>query len=515
MLPVATGLAVAAPFAAWYGQAEQRPALLVAALLAAAALAGWAAWRAPRAYWCLTVATAPLALSAPFVGAARLSLPLEALLLAGVVPLLVRTWCALRDVGLLARSACHPVSLALGAHLLWLVLASSTSVEPLVSLKQALARGLHVAFFYAGGLLVCAAPASLAARVRAWHTAVVAFTCGLVPVLGLTLSRHALTGFDRQAAYEAAQPFFDNRLELLALLVMLAPCGLAVRVTLARRAPAGRCADDGRVARKASRAWPARLLLGLLLALSALATLTLHARSAWLTWGLLLVAYPLLARRVQPRAWLAAGGLLLLATALLVGDLLRYRADALAPLPGPRLRVPMRDMLLHGAALRDASLAERANRWGCAWRMGLARPLQGFGPNTFERVYACFQRPWELTEHSTWQGDRGDAHSEFLTAWAEQGLPGLVLLVLLFGSALASGLRLWQLAQHAQTLPPGYLPTVSALTLALLGFALENLANGLLDLEKVAPFFWMLLAALVSLERAAPAPRAATNPGGY
>lgn len=465
-------------------------------------LAAWAAWRAPLAYWQLTVATAPLAVGAPFLAGARLSLPLEALMLAAAAPLLWRARQALHPGGALAQAWCHPVSLAIGAHLLWLMLATGTSVVPVVSLKHVLARMLYVTFFYVGGLLVLAQAPTLGARLRIWHTTVVLFACGLLPVLGLTLLRHALTGFDRQAAYEAAQPFFDNRLELLALLVMLVPCALAARAS----ARADASTWHGRAA---------RALLLTLLVLAGIATLTLHARSAWLSFAALLLVYPSLSWRLHPRAWLAAVAVVAVAGGLLVADLSSYRSASLAPWPGARVHTALRDMLLARAGLGDASVAERANRWACAARMGASRPLQGFGPNSFERAYAGFQKPWELTEHSTWQGDRGDAHSEFLAAWAEQGLPGVVTLLLVFGSALACGLRLRRRADPGGEVgPPAWVGTVSALTLAVLGFALENVVNGLLEIDKLAPFFWLLLAALVSLESCPPAPpeRAATSP---
>ena len=65
----------------------------------------------------------------------------------------------------------------------------------------------------------------------------------------------------------------------------------------------------------------------------------------------------------------------------------------------------------------------------------------GWGPGTYEKNYAIFQMSTETTRISTWDGDRGDAHSEYLGVLSEQGLPGLILQLLLFFALIRSGMR--------------------------------------------------------------------------
>jgi O-antigen ligase len=63
----------------------------------------------------------------------------------------------------------------------------------------------------------------------------------------------------------------------------------------------------------------------------------------------------------------------------------------------------------------DASNLERINRWSCAIRMFKDRPLIGFGPGTYQFVYGQYQITPEMTRISTNHGDKGNAHSEYLT----------------------------------------------------------------------------------------------------
>ncbi|MFT5877719.1 MAG: putative inorganic carbon (HCO3(-)) transporter, partial [Dokdonia sp.] len=77
----------------------------------------------------------------------------------------------------------------------------------------------------------------------------------------------------------------------------------------------------------------------------------------------------------------------------------------------------------------DASNLERINRWVCAFRMFKDRPLQGYGPGTYQFVYDRFQTTEFMTRISTNTGNNGNAHSEYLMVLSESGLPGFLILI--------------------------------------------------------------------------------------
>lgn len=456
LVALVAGLAVAVSHA-------ESVAAGVAFVLVGLAAAALLAWRAPRVGLLLTCASAPASLAWGF-GGHNLTLPFEGLLLVALPVGLLRV--APRHWLRLAR-ADAVFALALGAWLAWTWLTASASVAPLVSLKSAALRTLTALTLYFGVLLH-------ARRPQARLEPLVAYVCGLLPVLAFTLARHGLAGFARPASYVAAQPFFSNRLDLLALLTLLLPVALAALV--------------GGVRGSRGRAF------ALLLAGAAVLSVTLSARSFWVALGSALVVLPLAASRLRPSVSVAGLAVAAAALACLGADVLVYRSANMRAASPPARRVALYDALLALPSLRDDSVTERANRWACALRMAREQPGLGFGPNTFERLYARFQKHEEATAISTWQGDRGDAHSELLTALAEQGLPGLLALLFLFAAALRAGLRAAR---------PGA-PLGGALAAALGAWAVLNAFNAFLDLDKVAPSFWMLCALAVA---SAPADR--------
>jgi hypothetical protein len=74
--------------------------------------------------------------------------------------------------------------------------------------------------------------------------------------------------------------------------------------------------------------------------------------------------------------------------------------------------------------------------WKVAWRMWLARPLLGFGPDNYRKLHASF---------GGWPAGRealaDSAHSAYLEAAASTGALGLVALLATLGAALASARR--------------------------------------------------------------------------
>ena len=75
----------------------------------------------------------------------------------------------------------------------------------------------------------------------------------------------------------------------------------------------------------------------------------------------------------------------------------------------------------------DASNLERINRWKSALRLFAERPTLGWGPGTYQFEYASYQNYYEKTIISTNSGNKGNAHSEYLSILAESGWPGLLV----------------------------------------------------------------------------------------
>ncbi|MFN4257221.1 MAG: O-antigen ligase family protein, partial [Saprospiraceae bacterium] len=167
----------------------------------------------------------------------------------------------------------------------------------------------------------------------------------------------------------------------------------------------------------------------------------------------------------------------------------------------------------------DASNLERLNRYSCALRMADDRPVLGFGPGTFQFQYLAYQRPEEMTRISVTQpitdrnssnyGRGGGAHSEYLQALAEMGLPGFLLWVSLVAAGLGAGVWAFFSPENAASRWQ-----MLAAVLSLTTFFVHGLVNNFLHDGRVAALFWgqMAMLAAVSFSEKYPATRP-PNPG--
>ncbi|MDW8089633.1 MAG: O-antigen ligase family protein [Bacteroidia bacterium] len=141
---------------------------------------------------------------------------------------------------------------------------------------------------------------------------------------------------------------------------------------------------------------------------------------------------------------------------------------------------------------QNLSNLERINRWDAALSMVAERPWYGFGPNTYAKEYSAYQRSLMRTPVSVEMGEVGGAHSEFLTAASEMGLPGLFLLAAIYFLTLRLGLGgIWHSAEpHLQA-------RYALLTLPLLAYYLHGFINNFMDHGHIAGLVylhWGLLA---------------------
>jgi O-antigen ligase len=140
----------------------------------------------------------------------------------------------------------------------------------------------------------------------------------------------------------------------------------------------------------------------------------------------------------------------------------------------------------------DASNLERLNRWNCALAMFSERPLTGWGPGTYQFLYAPFQRSGDRTIISTNNADGGNAHSEYLGPLAEQGVPGTLIVLTLLGWVLHLGFKLQRTLHSARDRR-----LAMGAFLGLMTYFVHGVLNNYLDTDKASAPFWGMIAILV------------------
>ncbi len=142
----------------------------------------------------------------------------------------------------------------------------------------------------------------------------------------------------------------------------------------------------------------------------------------------------------------------------------------------------------------DASNLERINRWQAAIRLFQERPVVGWGPGTYQFVYAPHQRSKEKTIISTNLGDKGNAHSEYLGPLAERGLPGMLIFVIMMISSIYIGLKVYKRGDIEVKI----LSMIA--TLGLITYFTHGFLNNFLDTDKLSVPFWGFIAIIVALD---------------
>jgi O-antigen ligase len=143
----------------------------------------------------------------------------------------------------------------------------------------------------------------------------------------------------------------------------------------------------------------------------------------------------------------------------------------------------------------DDSNLERINRWSSAIKMFQQRPMVGWGPGTYMFQYAPFQKQSEKSHISTNAGTNGNAHSEYLGPLSEQGILGIVWVIVLLFTVLNTGFRVVYGAKDKSQRILAVLLITGLTTYFVHGFL-----NNFLDTDKLSIPFWGFIAAIVYLD---------------
>ena len=146
----------------------------------------------------------------------------------------------------------------------------------------------------------------------------------------------------------------------------------------------------------------------------------------------------------------------------------------------------------------DQSNAERLNRWSCAWRMFLDKPMLGYGPGTYQFVYLSYQKKSEMTRisvtspYNAKKGKGGTAHSEYLLLLSETGLFSLILYLASILTAIYYAIKVYSNSEKASTRL-----TMLIVFFGFCTYVLHAFFNNFLDTDKAALLYYTSIAAIL------------------
>lgn len=362
----------------------------------------------------------------------------------------------------------HPLSLLLAADLLWMLVTAASSQMPEVSIKRWIVRLVYFLVYYVFFTTL------FAERKVKVNRMLMMYCVGLIIPIIHNLIQHSRIGFAIKGSTVFSRPFYNDHTVYGAVLVFFLPFLFYYTY---------------RVSKQTEWRLPSTLLFFLFLIASFLS----YSRAAWLSLIIAIGLYLIVKWKIRTRT-------LIIWSVLFIGIAAIFSTSIIENISRNRVKSHGSGVGQHFQSVTnistDASNVERLNRWKCAWRMFLEKPLLGFGPGTYQFFYGEYQVRSDLNYHSTYSGDKGHAHSEYLNYLSETGLPGLLIFVGILIAALRTGLRVIKRSRKDKM--TYHLALV--LLMGLCTFAIHSFFNGFIESDKMAMPVLASYAALVALD---------------
>ena len=417
-------------------------------------------WQNRNLVFLLLLFTLPLSFEYSFSSSLGTDFPDEMLMLF-VSGLFIAYWVC--SPGAISKETLrHPLLFLLLASVGWMIVSVLFSTHPVISVKFLLAKCWYIGAFVLAPMIIFREKKFI--RISA---ATIAGAMFLITVM--VMIRHFGDGFRFANINDAVTPFFRNHVNYSAMLVCLIPVMVAF--------------FNG-TKKKEQKLF---LLVAILVCLAAL--FFSYARGAWAALIAGLLAFWLIKRKMLFYSYVIGVFIILTALFWLKSNdrYLKYTNDYNNTI----FHTNFTEHLIATYKLKDVSTAERFYRWIAGVRMIKDKPLTGYGPNTFYYNYKGYAVPVFKTWVSN-NNDRSTVHNYFLLTVIEQGIPGLLLLLVLFGAMLYYAQYLYRRIKD-----PFYKTTALTTGVIITMIIVVNLLSDLIETDKIGSLFFLCLATLI------------------
>ena len=406
--------------------------------------------------------TVPLSVTLQEFEQLAVSLPAEPLL-AGMLILFVAK--LLYEGNYDRRIARHPIAIVIYCMFIWMIVTTITSEMPLVSIKFIVSRLWFVvpSFFFCA--LLFKKPKNID-----WF--IWLYIASLCIVVVYTTIIHAQHGFDNDSAHWVMSPFYNDHTAYgaaLAIYLILAITYVFIPGITTRR----------------------KIIILGVVALLSLAMVLSSCRAAWVSLAASLAVLACVLLKIKFR-WIFTTlviltGLFFTFQHQIIDSLEHNNQDASGDI--------VENIQSITNISTDASNLERFNRWHSAFRLFADRPVFGWGPGTYQFVYAPYQMSKEKTIISTNAGDGGNAHSEYIGPLSEQGFMGTILMLAFVITVVYTGLKAYHKAKNKKAKV-----LVLGTTLAFFSYFVHGFLNNFLDTDKLAVPVWSCAALIAVID---------------
>ena len=411
----------------------------------------------------LTAFITPLSINIEKItGGLSVSLPAEPLLAGILVMFIAKTIFERRFNSKIAK---YPISIVIYVMFIWMIATTITSEMPIVSVKFMLSRLWFIIPSYFLCALLFRDPKNISKFI--WY-----YMAGLIIVVFYTISNHAMHGFDGDTAHWVMTPYYNDHTAYgAALAVYIVLCAAYMFMP-----------NISKIKKLGIIATFCLLLLAIVLSFCRASWISLIAALGVLACVRLKIKFKYIAAVIVVLA-----GLFFTFQHQIFYSLSKNDQDASGDV--------VENIQSMTNISTDASNLERINLRNTAIRMFKDRPLFGWGPGTYQFLYAPYQESKNKTIISTNSGDMGNAHSEYIGTLAEQGIPGSLIVVSIVVVFMYCGLMTYRRAKNKESKI-----LVLAATLALFGYYVHGTLNNFLDTDKLAVPIWSCMAIITAID---------------
>ncbi len=363
----------------------------------------------------------------------------------------------------------HPITIVFFIDIVWLIITSSVCELKEVAFKRTAIKLMYVIVYYYLFNELFRTNITAIFKVFFLHA------LGMVyPIISATVF-HAQFNFSTTGGVAAGLPFYKDHTIYGAALALVLPFVIHFLAKSIK-------------AKSSSRIFLSSLMLCLFL----VGIFLSYSRAAWLSLIIAFGIYLLFVFKVKGKHILVTSGIVALVVVLFWSSIFSY-------LQKNKEVSHKNDIGTHFKSAAnvktDASNTERINRWKCAWRMFEAKPVLGYGPGCYQFFYGFFQQRGEMTAISTFKGNKGHAHSEYLNYLSETGFIGAINFILLLIFTGYFGIKLIYNSTNAL-----YKTTAQYVLLGFFTYVVHAFFNGFLETDKIAMPFYACIAAIVALD---------------
>lgn len=358
----------------------------------------------------------------------------------------------------------NSIMLFLFIHIVWIFATTISSTVPLFSVKYLLAKSWYVFAFSIATAIVIRSKEDL-------KTAVWCIFIPLTFTVVQSLIRHYFYGFSFDSINSTVTPFYRNHVSYAAIIVVFLPFIFFLRKAYGK----------GSFKRK---------LLTWSIPLYVVALYFSYTRACYLALFAMIGAYFIIKWRLVKMVIPISIMLVMGATYYVIQEnyYLKY-----APTTSTVAHKEFGDLVDATFKAEDVSSMERVYRWVAGAHMINDRPITGFGPNGFVENY----KNYTVFIFETWisaNEEQSGIHNYFLMLAVEQGIPGMIIFILLLVAFFVFGEKVY----HNTPINKHW---AMAAMLSMIAIVVNLVFSDMIEVDKTGSFFFINLALLVLVSR--------------